>query len=359
VAVCDVDKSRLATAQAKVEKATGKTCAAYSDYRRLLDSKEVDAVVIATPEHWHTLPTVAACAAGKDVYCEKPLTLTVAEGRVMVNAARKYQRIVQTGSQQRSSANFRLACELVRSGRIGKVQTIRVGIAPVNFEGPVVSDSDPPPELDYDFWLGPAPKRPYNSKRVHYNFRFFWDYAGGQMTNWGAHHLDIAQWGLGMDESGPVSIEAMARFNKDGWYEVPQWCEVVYRYANGVTVICGQGHRMGSTFEGDKGTIYVNRGKLEAFPAEVLKQPLADGDVHLYASSNHLNNWLDCIRSRQRPICDVEIGHRSATVCHLGNIAIRTGRKITWDPSKEEIVGDAAAAKMLSRPYRPPWRLPT
>src|SRR5262249_41764468 len=201
------------------------------------------------------------------------------EGRVMVTAARKYQRIVQTGSQQRSSANFRLACELVRSGRIGKGQTIRVGVGPVNFDGPVVPDLDPPPELDYDFWLCPAPTRPSNSKRVHYNFRFFWDYAGGQMTNWGAHHLDIAQWGLGMDESGPVSIEAMARFHKDGWYEVPQWCEVVYRYANGVTVICGQGHRMGSTFEGDKGTIYVNRGKLEAFPAEVLKQPLADGDV--------------------------------------------------------------------------------
>jgi predicted dehydrogenase len=239
VAVCDVDRDHLAEAKRLVEKANGNTCAAFGDYRKLLDARDVDAVVVATPDHWHALATIHACLAGKDVYCEKPLSLTVAEGRAMVRAARQEKRVVQTGSQQRSAANFRLACELVRNGHLGRIHTVKVGLPGVNFKGPSVPDSDPPPELDYDFWLGPAPLRPYNVKRVHYNFRFFWDYSGGQMTNWGAHHLDIAQWGLGMDDSGPVSIEGKARYNKDGWYEVPESFEIVYKYPGDVTVFCG------------------------------------------------------------------------------------------------------------------------
>lgn len=360
IAVCEVDKDRLATAKANVEKANGGTCAAYSDYRKLLENKDVDAVVITVPDHWHALITIHACEAGKDVYCEKPLTLRVAEGRAMVKAARRYKCIVQTGSQQRSADNFRLACELVRSGRLGKIHTVRAGISKVNFAGPAIPDSDPPPELDYEFWLGPAPQRPYNKLRVHYNFRFFWDYSGGQMTNWGAHHLDIAQWGLGMDESGPISAEATKPtvYNKNGWFEVPEFCEITYKYANGVTLVCGQGERGGTTFEGEKGTIYVNRGRLESKPAEIIKEPIKDSDVHLYVSKNHHQNWLECIRSRKLPIADVEIGHRSATVCHLGNIAVRSGRKLTWDPKKEEVIGDAEQAKMLLYPYRAPWRLP-
>lgn len=357
IAVCDVDSSRLAEARERVEKSNGKPCAAYGDYRSLLDNKDVDAVVITTPDHWHALMTVDACLAGKDVYCEKPLSLTIADGQAMVRAARRTGRIVQTGSQQRSADNFRLACELVRSGRIGKVHTVRAGISGVNFRGDPQPDGNPPPELDYDFWLGPAPQRPYNAGHVHYNFRFFWDYSGGQMTNWGAHHLDIAQWGLGMDESGPVSIEGKARFNKDGIFEVPEWCEVIYEYANGVRMICGQGQKGGTTFEGEKGTIHVDRKRIESNPAAIVEEPLASNDVHLYVSADHHENWLECIRTRKPPICDVAIGHRSATVCHLGNIAIRTGRRITWDPEKEQIVGDAAAAEMLARPYRSPWKL--
>jgi predicted dehydrogenase len=357
IAVCDVDSDRLAEARSRVEKATGKSCAAYGDYRRLLDQKDVDAVVITTPDHWHALMTIDACRAGKDVYCEKPLTLTIAEGRAMVNAARETGRIVETGSQQRSDANFRLACELVRSGRIGKVHTVRVGIPGVNFKGPAVPDSAPPPELDYNVWLGPAPERPYNAKRVHYNFRFFWDYSGGQLTNFGAHHLDIAQWGLGRDDSGPVSISGHAQYNKEGLFEVPESCEVVYEYDDGVRLICGQKQRGGTTFEGEKGTIHVDRKRLESDPAELVTAPLQSGDVHLEVSDDHHGNWLDCIRTRKRPICDVEIGHRSATVCHLGNIAIRTGRAIVWDPVRETIVGDADAAAMLARPYRAPWKL--
>jgi predicted dehydrogenase len=358
VAVCDVDKEHLAKGKETAEKGAGRAITAFSDYRKLLEDKAVDAVLIATPDHWHALPVVHACQAGKDVYCEKPLSLTIAEGQAMVKAARRYGRIVQTGSQQRSDPKFRLACELVRNGRIGKVKTVHVGIAKVNFAGPPVPDSEPPPELDYDFWLGPAPWRPYNKLRVHYNFRFFWDYSGGQMTNWGAHHLDIAQWGLGMDESGPVEIEAKATYHKDNWYEVPEWCEITYQYANGTTVICSPSNKMGARFVGEKGEIYVNRGVLESTPEDLIEQPIKENEIHLYASKNHHQNWLECIKSRKLPICDVAIGHRSATVCHLGNIAIRAGRKIKWDPQKEEIVGDADAARWVSKAYRAPWKLP-
>jgi len=359
VAVCEVDKTRLGEAREKVEGTTKKSCAAYGDYRQLLDDKTVDAVVVTTPDHWHALITIAACAAGKDVYCEKPLTLTIAEGQAMVRAARQHGRIVQTGSQQRSDDRFRLACELVRNGRLGKVHTIKVGIPKVNFSGPAVADSEPPATLDYDFWLGPAPLKPYNEKHVHYLFRFFWDYSGGQLTNFGAHHLDIVQWALGTDQSGPVAIEAQARFHQQGWFEVPEWFAITYKYANGPTVLCGQDYPGGVTFEGEKGTLFVDRGKIESKPGEIAKEIVTDADVRLYVSKNHHKNWLECIRSRKAPICDVEIGHRSASVCHLGNIAVRTGRAITWDPVKEQILGDPEAAAMLSRPYRTPWQLPT
>jgi predicted dehydrogenase len=360
VAVCEVDRDRLAAAKKEIEDRTGRVCAAYTDYRKLLENKEVDAVIIATPDHWHALQTVHACQAGKDVYVEKPLSLVVREGRVMVNVARRTGRIVQTGSMQRSDDKFRLGCELVRSGRIGKVHTVRVGLPAVNFNVEPVPDGEPPAELDYDLWLGPAPWRPYNKNRVHYNFRFFWDYSGGQMTNWGAHHLDIAQWGLGMDNSGPVEIDGQGTFDDQKRYEVPKESEITYQYATGVKVICSQGpsRKMGTEFFGEKGSIYVNRGKLESNPAEAVTQPLGEKDVHLYRSKNHLDDWYQCMKSRKLPICDVEIGHRSATVCHLGSLSMRLGRKLRWDPAQEEIVGDVEAAGRLGYAYRAPWKLP-
>jgi predicted dehydrogenase len=360
VALCDVDSSHLADASKKVEAATKNKFAKYGDYRKLLENKDVDAVVVSTPDHWHALTTIDACLAGKDVYCEKPLTLTIAEGQAMVAAARVHKRIVQTGSQQRSDDKFRLGCELVRSGRIGKVHTVRVGISGVNFgkKKPIADLKEPPPELDYNFWLGPAPYHAYDPKRVHYNFRFFWDYSGGQMTNWGAHHLDIAQWGLGMDESGPVVIEGRAKYNAQKLFEVPEWCEVKYEYANGVKMICGQSEKGGTTFEGKDGTIHVSRDVLTSTPGNIIEEPLSDKDVHLYESKDHHGNWLDCIKSRKLPICDLAIGHRSASVCHLSNIAIRSQKKIHWDPVKERIVDDDETAKMTSRPYRAPWSLP-
>ena len=359
-AVCDVDGGRLREAVAVVEKATGKPCPAVQDYRKLLDMKDVDAVFIGAPDHWHALQTVHACQAGKDVYCEKPLSYAIAEGRAMVAAARKYNRVVQTGSQQRSAAEFRTACELVRNGYLGKVRSILIGVPAPGFRGdPNAPDTTPPADLAYDLWVDPAPLKPYNPKRLYYNFRFYWDTGGGQLTNWGAHHIDIVQWALGHDGGCPLTVEAKARFRADKLYETPEWFDITYHYPGGTTVRCGQDHREGITFEGEKGALFVYRGKSESTPADILQQPLAAKDVRLPVSTEHFHNWLECIKSRQRPICDVEIGHRSATVCHLGNIAVRTGRTIRWDPAGEQVIGDREAAAMLSRTYRKPYELPS
>ena len=355
-AVCDVDKRRMEGAMKK----TG--AKGYSDYRELLDQEDLDAVVVSTPDHWHAITTIHACMAGKHVYCEKPLSLTIEDGRAMVAAARKHERIVQTGSQQRSSSNFRQACEYVRSGRIGKLEKVLVGIAGANHPGKLPPDSDPPSYLDYDFWLGPAKEMPYNEKRVHYNFRFWWDYSGGQMTNWGAHHIDIGHWGIGCDDSGPLEVWAESvSFNPNKFHEVTEKCRVVMKYADDVTMIVGQGERDvpgGTTFIGSEGKIHVNRGKLSSDPADILKEPLKDSDVHLHPSGSHKGNFIDCIKSGALPICDVEIGHRSATACHLANIACRTGERFKWDPEKEELTGPEAAAAMVTREYRKPWVLP-
>jgi predicted dehydrogenase len=355
--VCDVDSTRAAKAAERIEKANGK-CEIFGDYRKLLERKDIDAVVISTPDHWHALTTIHACQAGKDVYCEKPLSLTILEGRKMVEAARANKRIVQTGSQQRSDEKFRVGCEMVRSGHIGALKEVLVGLPGPNAPKELVPDSDPPAELNYDMWLGPAPQRAYNKNRVHYNFRFFWDYSGGQMTNFGAHHIDIAQWGMGMDNSGPIKVEGKGTFSEK--FEVTVTCRVNHTYANGVTMIVGQGEKdipSGTTFIGEKGKVHVNRGVLKLNDESVAKPSAVVTTEKLYVSNKHHANFLDCVKSRELPICDVEIGHRSATCCHLSNIAIRLGRAIQWDPAKEEIVGDAEASKMVHRPYREPWKL--
>lgn len=357
VAVCDVD-TRHAERAAKMVQEKDRPCDIYEDYRQLLDRQDIDAVVISTPDHWHAIQTIHACEAGKDVFCEKPLTLTIEEGRLMVEAARKNKRIVQTGSQQRSASNFRKACELVRNGYLGKVHTVHVGIAKSNHPGEPVPDSKPPSQLNYDYWLGPAPYRPYNEKRVHYNFRFFWDYSGGQMTNWGAHHLDIAHWALGKDDSGPLSVEAQeVTFHPQGWHEVTESCRIHYDYGDGLTLVVGQQQddiRMGTRFIGDKGELYVNRGKFEP-SKELAEVELKNSDERLYESKDHHKNFLECMVSRKLPICDVEIGHRTATACHLGNIACRLGRKVEWDPTAEKVTNDAEAAEMTRRPNRAPY----
>jgi predicted dehydrogenase len=354
-AVCDVDATHL---QAAVKKSGGKP---YADYRKLLEQKDLDAIVITTPDHWHALMTIAACNAGKHVYVEKPLSLTVVEGRAMVNAARKNHVIVQTGSQQRSGSEFLKACEYVRNGRLGKLKAVLVGVPAPNYPGKLGPDSDPPAALDYQMWLGAAPDRPYNEKRVHYNFRFWWDYSGGQMTNFGAHHLDIAHWGIGVDGSGPLEIEAVeAVFNPHGDHEVTEKCRVAMKYPGDVSVTIGQAQKdipMGTTFIGEKGRIHVNRGSVSSDPGEILKEPLRGDALRLYASRGHKQDFIDCIKSGELPCADVEIGHRTATACHLANIACRTGEKFQWDAAKEQVAGSQKAAGLLSREYRKPWML--
>ena len=359
VSICDVD-SKVAAAAAEIVTGKGPPPKVFADYRKMLDDSSIDAVVVTAPDHWHALMTIDACKAGKDVYCEKPLSLSIAEGRRMVLAARAQHRIVQTGSQQRSSSEFWRACMLVRNGLIGDVQEVLVGIPGPNHPGSIGPEEMVPPELDYQLWLGPAPLKPYHSKRVHYNFRFWWDYSGGQITNFGAHHLDIAQWGLGMDDSGPVSAEGSAEFNPQMLHEVTEKCRISYTYASGVRMILGQGQpdiAEGTTFIGTRGRVTVGRGTLTTEPAELAATNLdAAGLMQLYRSNDHTVNFLDCMRSRELPICDVEIGHRSATVCHLGNLAARLGRRVQWDPASETCVGDAEMQSMIDRPYRAPWK---
>ncbi len=351
LAVADVlEHNRNAT-----KKRIGDACATYSDYRSLLDRKDIDAVVIATPDHWHTLTSIHAAEAGKDIYCEKPLTLTIGEGRPLVNAARRYGRVFQVGSQQRSDANFRFACEIVRNQKIGKLLRVETGLPPGKPGGdPTVTT--PPPGLDWNQYLGPAPLVPFQKDRYGFTFRWFYDYSGGMMTDWGAHHNDIAQWGMGMDNSGPVKIEGSATFPTQGLFETAITYSVVYTYANGVTIHCKSEGR-GVKFICENGWIHVDRGFLEASSPDILTIRLTPNDVRLYESADHRQNFLDCIRSRKKPICDVEIGVRSATVCHLGNLAIRTGRTLTWN-AKTETFGEKDMNRWLTRPYRSPWVLP-
>jgi predicted dehydrogenase len=363
VALCDVDRQKLDKAMDMVRdnyapEAAG--CVGYRDFKELLARRDIDAVVIATPEHWHAIMAIEACKKDKDVYCEKPLALTIAEARQMVDAARRYGRVFQTGSMQRSDFKFRRACELVRNGYIGQVKDVRVGIATASFPTYPVAcwlPGEPTPGyLDWDKWLGPAQWRPYNSRIAPPidapgwpHWRDYEEFAGGIMTDWGAHHFDIVQWALGMDDSGPVEV-----YPEDG----KDYKMLTYRYSSGATVVRDDTMRYKSiVFSGTQGEIEVSREFLNTKPESLLRQRLGPNEIRLYQSDNHYADWLDCIRSRRRPICDVEIGCRSLTVCHLGIIAHRLGRPLKWDPVGEKFVGDEKANRMLSRPIRSPWHL--
>ncbi len=359
LAACDVDKLKLKravdTAQEHYAKQAGSTykgCAAYGDFRELLARDDIDAVVIATPDHWHAITVIGAAKAGKDIYCEKPLSQTIAEARAMVQAVRRYGRIFQTGSMQRSDDKFRFACELVRNGYIGKVQTVTVGVNGPPEDKPL--PAEPVPEyLDWDMWVGPAPWRPYNndlSPHISFdgfpNWRYHSDFGGGGMTDWGAHHFDIAQWGLGMDETGPVEI--IPPDSKD--YKV-----LTYKYANGV--IMTRDSANGILFTGTEGKVEVNRGYLKTWPETLQNQQIGADKIHLYDSKNHYTDWLNAIRTRTKPICDIEIGCRSVSVCHLGNIAYKLGRPLKWDPKREVFTNDSEANRLLSRSMRSPWHI--
>ena len=383
-ALSDVYQPRLEQGVA----ACGGHAKGYPDFRKLLDDKDIQAVVVSTPDHWHALMTIMACAAGKDVYVEKPLDLFVREGRWMVEAARRHQRVVQVGTQQRSGKHYQKAVEMMRAEYFGKVMSVRMrsfrNVMP-GFGSP--PDGPPPSDLDYDMWLGPAPKRPYNPKRSLYHFRWFWDYSGGQMTNLGAHDIDIVQWA--MQVKGPTAVTSSGgRFALQDNGETPDTQDALYEYPGFTTVFSMREASAGNRgegkmeFFGSKGSLAIDRSGFEIHPdmkidpfnaiprfgghpaggpqrSAAKPEPWIEGYKMAGSSAEqldlHVRNFLDCVKSRQRPIADVEQGHQVTTACHLANISLRTGRKIRWNAETEEIAGDAEASKWLERPYRKPW----
>jgi predicted dehydrogenase len=336
-------------------------CASYHDCRELLARKDIDAVAIIVPDHWHAQIAVRAAREGKDIYCQKPLTLCIAEGRDMIQAVRKHHRILQTGSQWRSTAFIRRACELVRNGRLGQLRRIETYVAENNFHGPGPGWKEmPEPEgLDYDFWLGPAPQVPYHSDRCLYRFRFVRDYSGGQTTNFGAHSNDLAQWAMGTDDSGPVEVEDMgAEFPPPGdLFNTATRVAFRARYANGVELECKTDPlNFGAKFIGSEGWLRVTDRGIETEPAGMKSSEIGEHETRLYVSNNHYRNFLDCVKSRHEPIEPVEVGHRTATLCHLGNLAMELKRKIRWDPKMERVIGDDEVQKLTARPRREPWK---
>ncbi len=364
VAIAEVAKVRLEHGISRVHAAYGKDkesgiykgCDGYSDFRELLGRKDIDAVVIATPDHWHAIPAVMAARAKKDVYCEKPLTVTVAEARAVVDAARSHGIVFQTGSQQRTEfgGKFRTAVEKVRSGRLGKIGRITVGVGGASKPCDLPEESVPE-GIDWEMWLGPAPKRGFNEvlcpKDVHKHFpawRAYREYAGGGLSDIGAHHFDIAHWAMGLDESGPVEV-------------IPPVDEkastgLVFRYADGLEIV--HGGPSGITFEGASGKLFVDRGRIESDPAGVLAEPQGAGEFRLPEIGNsHKRNWLDCIRSRAKPVADVGVGASTSILCSLANLGYQLRRPLKWDPKAERFVGDADANRFLSRPGRGEWKL--
>jgi predicted dehydrogenase len=360
VAVCDVDQGRREKAAQFVADKQGGGCDSYGDFRELLARGDLDAVTVGTVDHWHALTSIAAMRAGCDVYCEKPLSLTVAEGQAMVKAARKYDRIFQTGSQQRSNARYRLACELVRNGRVGRVHTVEARIGDNPIGGPF-DEVDVPEGLDWDFWKGPTPDVPYVKEKCHYTFRWFYEYSGGKMTDWGAHHNDIAQWGLGTDDTGPVEVTAVGQepSKKPNSYNCHPHFAVSYRYADGARLVTTSDGENGNRFIGNAGWIFISRGRIGASDKALIDEPLPRDAERLYASNDHMGNFLDGVRTRKRPICDVAVGYRSVVICHIGAISLRMGKPLRWDPDAERFHGPDAdeANAMLSREMRSPWKL--
>lgn len=352
-AICDVDEQRVAAAKARI--GGGDTC---QDFRRILDRKDIDAVLIATPDHWHAAITTMACEAGKDVYCEKPLCRTIDEGKKMIAAARRYDRVVQMGTQYRSIAKSRQACEWVRNGRFGKVGTVKLS-HPANRIQAREPSRQPPSELDWNMWLGPAPWSPYHPARCHFTFRYFMDYGGGALADNGVHMFSVVSWAMGADQTGPTKISATGRQAPDNLFDVPVEMNVRLEFSDPAFVLVwdqGEGRNLNLEFVGEKATLsgfwdfQVTAGQADLSPT----QPQ---EFHLPVSDNHSSNWLECIASRRRPIMDVETGHRVTCWSHLGNIAYLLKRELSWDPVAERFIGDDDANRLLSVAYREPWRV--
>lgn len=357
--VCDVDGARMRKAKQVVDAKYGNSdCAMTRDFRVVLARKDIDAVMISTPDHWHALISVMAARAGKDVQCEKP-TLTIDEGKVLVQTMRKLGRVFQTSTEDRSVPVYHRMAELVRNGRIGKLQKIEV-ILPRQPNGPGDPAPQPvPPDFDWEMWLGPAPYAPYTKDRTHFNFRWIQDYSGGIICDWGAHLFDTAQWANDTERSGPVEVEGTGTFWEGGLYNTVKEYDVTYRYANGVVMTCKPGNPS-IRFVGSDGWVGNTgwRGKLEASSTEILNATIGENELHLYTNpEGEHHEFLRCVKTRKDPYFPVDIGHRVSTVCHLANIAIKLGRKLKWDPQSERFMNDEGANALLSRPMRKPWTL--
>ncbi|MCK4293558.1 MAG: Gfo/Idh/MocA family oxidoreductase [Planctomycetes bacterium] len=338
-----------------------KGCDVYNDFRELVARDDIDAVSVTTPDHWHAIPTIMAARAGKHIYCQKPLSLTIAEGRAMVEAVRRYGVTLQTASQHRSKETMRFACELVRNGRIGRVKRVLTSLGRHGLRTDINTwQPTPVPEgFDYNLWLGPAPWAPHNKSRCFYTFRFIQDYSGGETTNTGAHKFDIVQWGLGTERTGPVEIEDLgSEFPETGLFDTVSRIYFRARYANGVELICTPGGIGGAArFEGSEGSVQADWSSLRTNPESLKDTVIGPNEIHLPKSSDHKRNFLDCIKSGRDPIAPVEVGHRSASVCHLANIAMKLKRKLAWDPDREHFINDDEANRLLNKPLRAPWHL--
>ena len=364
VAVCDVDSLRLAKAKERVDGANKNSdCRTYGDFREFLAKEKLDAVSIALPDHWHGIIYTEAVNNKLNVYGEKPICRTIKDGQTIVAAVKKNNIIWQTGSWQRSLPNFHRGAELAINGRAGKIKYIEVGL-PDGGRGigtPPVKDV--PPELNWEMWLGPAPKVSYRGVS-HWDWRWILDYSGGQLTDWAGHHIDIANWGAGLEHTGPVEISGTGIYPPEGIYNVPVEYDFLCKYANGIEMRVANASRlktgMGTTWHGDKGWIHTDRGnRLSASDPKILEEVIGENEIHLYKSENHWQNFVDCVRSGNQAIAPVEVAYRAISVALLGEIAMTTGQTIHWDPEKEEIIGNPRASRLLNRPYRQPWTLPT
>ena len=364
VSVCDVDSVHLAGAKRTVDGANkSNDCRTYVDYREFLAKEKLDAVSIALPDHWHGIIYSEAAKSKMHVYGEKPICRTINDGKTIVKAVNNNNIIWQTGSWQRSEANFHRGAELAINGRVGKIKYIEVGLPDggSNIGTPPVIDV--PQELDWEMWLGPALKVPYRGVS-HWDWRWILDYSGGQLTDWAGHHIDIANWGAGLEHTGPSEISGSGVYPPEGLYNVPVEYDFICKYSNGIEMRVANAsrlkHGMGTVWQGDLGWIHVDRGnRISASDPAILNEVIGDSEVHLYKSDNHWQNFVDCVRSGKPAIAPVDVAFRAISVGLLGEIAITTGQTINWDPDKEEIIGNPAASKLLSRPYRKPWTLPT
>jgi predicted dehydrogenase len=361
VAVCDVNGNRLEEARRIVnDHYSGTGCATHSDYRDVLARDDIDAVSIATPDAWHVLQSVEAARAGKDIFLEKPLGLSVRDDIALREAVRGYDRVFQFGTQQRSDWNFGFACELVQNGRIGKLRRIVVAVPASRAVG-LVRPSPVPAWLDWDMWVGPARWMPFTQGIVGNcgEWGHVSNFSLGWITTWGIHHVDIAQWGSGSDNTGPVEVEGTGEFPPEGLYDCATAWDMTWKYANGVAVsfVDNQKQPQGVRFEGTDGWVFVKRGALEAEPKSLLQERISPEERHLSSGTDHWGGFLDCIKTRRTPVSSIESAVRTDTVCHICDIAMRLGRKLRWDPAAEQFAGDAEANRMLTRSWRSPWHL--